>query len=430
VSRYAWAIGGDDGDYTHPMDSIERAPVSPWGEVGEWEMLDDPLLQPRSLAAGVTIGRFVYVAGGWYGFARGEVLRAMILDPLLVPRFEDLELAKVGDGLEPGTWLYRVATLYDAADEYNPGGESLAGDPILVTLPDRGHDYQVEISWTPQPRAVGYRIYRSPSPDLGSGSEEWIADVGSTTSWTDTGLSTNGGKVPLVEGALGKWAVVGAMNHARHSACVAVGPDPVPDPQVLYLYVAGGQTDAGEDQDVVEYLTIEVKSEHEQHVPYPFLATSANRLHLARRECAGFTVDATLHSTVRPDEAWVYFAGGQNGSTAYGTTDAGLVGEGGEFADWGPVEDMSPARAGFGAASASDFIYVMGGHHGLPAETGHSSELKENRLPELINWNSLGHHMTTKRYLPGWAQESALFLMLGGTTDEVDASRSIDVTTF
>jgi hypothetical protein len=130
-----------------------------------------------------------------------------------------------------------VAALYDAADVTNPGGESLPSDPIPVSLPDTG-GLSVAITWEAVDRAVGYRVYRSADADT-SGAEEWVGDT-TAPSFRDDGLPTDSARVPLPEGAIGAWAALPALLQAREAACVAVAPDPIPDPQIVYLIQADG----------------------------------------------------------------------------------------------------------------------------------------------------------------------------------------------
>ena len=85
---------------------------------------------------------------------------------------------------------------------------------------------------------------------------------------------------------------------------------------------------------------------------------------------------------------------------------------------------MSPARSGFGFASASDYLYAFGGQGGAPSGGGVSAELTAGTLPEVHNWNSLGISLTEDRHLPGSAQESSVIFMLGGQTSTADATEA------
>jgi hypothetical protein len=429
VSRYVYAFGGDQGDLSTALQTSERAPVSPYGEIGTWEYTKD-LREPRTKAASATIGKFVYLLGGYNGSRHTEMVwRANVLDPVQVPHFDDLQLKSATTGLEAGTWTYRVVAYFEVLDDINPDGMSLPGDPITVKLPESGAPFHVTIEWTAVDRAIGYRVFRTPTADGTVSTVEWVADV-TGLSFTDTGYGTTPDKYELQdEGDIGNWKAVAYLNTPRHSACVAVAPDPNPDPEVMHIYVAGGIDQSGNYLDTVEYVPVSILSEHEQEVPSKAILLS-DTLSEARAECVGFTVDSSLHSVVSPGETYVYFVGGKTADRAVGTVDAGLVAEGGDLDPWLEVDDMSPARAGFGGAAASDFLYAFGGHGGLPSNTGVSSELDPLLLPDMVNWNSLGKHMNEARYLPGFAQESAVMFMLGGTTDATDYSKSTEYTNF
>jgi hypothetical protein len=429
VSRYVYAFGGDQGDITTALSTTERATVSPYGEIGEWEYTR-PLLTGRTQFSAATVGRFVYLVGGYDGTKHVEMVwRAQVLDPVNVPHFDDLQLKTATTGLDAGDWTYRVVAYFEEWDMINPNGMSLPGDPINIRLPASGAPFHVTIEWTAVDRALGYRIFRTPVADSAATDLEWVADVPGL-SFIDTGYTTTPDKYELLEeGDLGNWRSVAYLNTRRHSACIAVAPDPNPDPEVMHIYVAGGIDMYGNYLDSVEIVPVSVLSEHEQEVP--LIATlSSQKLSQARAECVGFTVDSSLHSVVSAGETYVYFVGGKTATTAVGTVDAGLVTEGGELDPWQEVDDMSPARAGFGGAAASDFLYAFGGHGGRPSNTGVSSELDALLLPDMVNWNSLGKHMNEARYLPGYAQESAVMFMLGGTTDSADYSRSTEYTNF
>jgi hypothetical protein len=139
-------------------------------------------------------------------------------------------------------------------------------------------------------------------------------------------------------------------------------------------------------------------------------------------------VDAARHSVVDAETTWLYFGGGEGPSRTVGTVDAGLVGSGGVFDEWTEIDSMSPARAGYGAAAGSNFLYAFGGSQGAPSTSGVSAELGDDPMPEVHNWNNLGTSLAEARVYPGSAQESAVIFVFGGETDTAAASRSVDVT--
>ena len=422
VERWVYAAGGDEGDASTARSSIERAPIGVYGDLGEWELLDGELPAPLTLMAATTIGEWVYLIGGDDGTgALASGWRAHVLDPEEVPRFADLSVTD--GGLGAGTWTWRVAALYAATDVSNPGGESLAGDPIHATFPADTAGLGVTLTWDSVDDAVGYRVYRSPA--AGDTTLEWVADT-VDTSFFDDGLATDPSLTPLPAGALGEWIALPEMASARSSPCASWTADPEPDPVRVHLFVAGGLDESGEPLDSVERLdiTIVTAGEHETDT----WVDAGVTLTEARSQCGAWTVDSTRHSVVDEGEAWLYFGGGLTDTRAVGTVDAGRVEVGGVFSEWDEIDSMSPARAGFGVTSASDFLYGFGGQQGAPSTGGVSGELGEEPMPDVRNWNSLGVSLTEARYLAGSAQESAVVVQAGGETDSASATRSTDVT--
>ncbi len=423
VARWVYAIGGDSGDTSGALTSIERAPVGLYGDMGDWELLPRSLPAAITLAGSALVGEFVYLVGGHDGVGPlATTWRAHLLDPEEIPMLDSASIDDEG-ALGGGDWTWRVAALYDAADPTNPGGESLPSDPFVFTLPDTG-DLAVGLSWTPVDGAVGYRVYRSASADT-DGDEAWVGDTVETY-FRDDGVPADPSRAPLPEGALGEWVALSALIDARESPCVAIAPDPIPDPEIVHLYAAGGRTPGGSALGSVEVLEITVVHDDEHHTSA--WADAGVTLSDPRWACGAWTVDASRHSVVDADETWLYFGGGDTGSRTVGTVDAGRVGVGGVLEDWGTIDSMSPARSGFAVASASDFLYGFGGSGGAPSDGGVSAELGQELMPEVRNWNSLGTSLAESRRLAGSAQESGVIVVIGGQTSTTDASRSTDVT--
>lgn len=437
-SRYLYAIGGDDGSTSGAFDTIERVKVGKYGDLEDWEELPDTLDSPRTLAGVATVGRYVYLVGGNDGTgAVDTLLRATVLDPLEAPRIEDVEveLSEGPDGLAGGTWSYRVAALFDSSYDDNPGGESLASDPFVLRLPDLSVGLYVTLSWEVVSGASGYRVYRSPVADAGSASEEWIADVsgGDNTSYQDLGDVSDADLAPLPKGALGQWASLDAMSTAREGACVGVGVDPSDDSN-WYLYVAGGRDASGTVLDSIEWFDITVVDEHDHEGGA--WTTSAYDLATARWLCGSFSISAELHSYVPAGETWVYFGSGLDSSGKVDNTlEALLVASGGDFEDYYAVDDMR-SRAGYAVGAASNQLYAFGGASGDPDDSTDSAQICTDGMggcsrgapdpPDLKNWNALGLSLNEARYLPGSAQESSVFFIVGGQTDTEDATTTVD----
>lgn len=426
MDRYVYAIGGDQGDAASALASAELATVDPYGELGDWSWLTLELPSPRTLAASATVGRFVYLAGGDDGSgAVDTILRAQVLDPLEVPWLDGVSVSTVDRGLEAGRWTYRVSALFDESDPSNPGGESLAGEPISLTLPDTDSAWAPTLCWEGVDRAVGYRVYRSPTPDAPSNELGWLADNDSSLCHQDQGGSVDTSTAPLPDGSLGAWATVATLATARSAPCLALAQDPALDPEIFHLYVAGGRDPSGALLDSIEVVDVTVVSDDEHGVGEPWLLSQ--RLSEPRWQCAGYTVDDSLHSVVA-DESWIFFAGGMAEHNASGVVDRGRVTSDGEVDSWGTTRSLTPARAGFAHASASDFLYAFGGQQGQASSSGASAEIRDEGQLDLHNWNSLGASMHLARLLPGSAQESAIIFVLGGQTDSSDASTSTEYT--
>ncbi len=436
TQRYLYAIGGDDGAGTTWSD-IEAAQVDPYGVLGAWSPLPTPLPGPRAFAGSALVGRYLYLVGGTDGTsAQSSTWRAQILDPLEAPEFTSQLTFSLGTGVElpVGTYVYRVSALFDAADDENPGGESLASDPFVVRVPDVPEHIALSLTWLPVPGASGYRLYRS---STGSGNEEWLLETASTTA-TDFGFATDATIVPLPPGSVGQWKPLGAMNRAREGACVAVAPDPSV-PNRHWLMAAGGRDEGGIVQSDIELLSIDVVDEHDHDAGSWF--TSAESLRSPRWQCGAYVANVTLHSKVLPSDTWVYFGTGlgQTGNID-GLVDVGLVGS----LDFDAMYAVSGMRnrAGYVVASANNFLYSLGGGSASPDGAGESAELcgvgdpgcnngAVPNPPELGNWNSLGGGtLLVERYLAGSAQESSVIFAVGGETSADPASTSVEYTNY
>lgn len=434
VSRYLYAIGGDDGTVAGALATVERASVDPFGDPSGWVELPGELPEPRSFAGSAVAGRFAYLVGGHDGVTPVDTIwRAEVLDPLAAPAFDDLGIAFAGtNGLGGGTWTYRIAARFAPTDARNPGGEGLASDPIVVRLPDVPGGLSLSLSWTPVPRAVGYRVYRTPTSDAGSGTERWVGDVAGTT-FVDAGRTADPAQAPLPAGALGVWHEVGrlpgtnAAEAAREAPGVAVVEDPA-DPTLVHLVVAGGRDALGDDRDTVSVITIDLADPDEG-----VLAVEESDVTLTRprRALAAMTVDTRFHTVVDPGEAWVYWVGGFDGTSAVGTAEAARVNAGGVLGAYSDalVDDVSPGRAGMAFGAAGDFLFLLGGQSGSPTTSGREAEIVGP--PDIENWNSLGGSgITIARLYPGSAQDDAVLFVVGGTTGTAAASTAVELANF
>ncbi|HEV8320171.1 MAG TPA: IPT/TIG domain-containing protein [Myxococcota bacterium] len=435
VARFLYAAGGDDGTAAGALATVEAAPVDLFGTVGAWFALPYDLPAPRTLAGGVRIGRFLYLVGGNDGAGAVDTLyRAEILHPEDAPVIRDVSVT-LGTGVElgGGVWYYRVSALFGPTDPRNPDGESLASDPRVVQLPMLDDRVVLTLLWDPVAGATGYRVYRTPTPDLISGDEELLAEVtgGGATSYTDSGAKTTmAGQVPLPLGATGRWREMGlaVLGSVREGPGVTLGSEPgaTNDPDLggsFYVYAIGGR-DGAAPLASYEYLPVTVVSPTEQTVgswvPGPVDLGSA------RWQLGAYTLTSSTSSLIPAGDTWVFAGGGLgSGVMAVGDVDAAPVQAGGALGTWIPTDGMSPGRAGYGYAGMNNFLYAFGGLMGAPSTDGDSAKLCASSAtpgctlapgepPDLANWNSLGLTMSVDRYLMGSTLESAFIFVVGG----------------
>lgn len=91
-----------------------------------------------------------------------------------------------GGTFAAGTRFYKITVT-------DPDGESTAAAEVSAVT--TGSTGSVGLSWTPVPGANGYKIYRGNATNT----EELLATIagGSVAAFTDTGLATHGGSVPV-----------------------------------------------------------------------------------------------------------------------------------------------------------------------------------------------------------------------------------------
>ncbi|MBI5478385.1 MAG: IPT/TIG domain-containing protein [Deltaproteobacteria bacterium] len=439
-ARLLYAIGGDDGTDVGLLASVEAAPVDLYGALNPWFLLPLDLPAGRSFAGAVTIGRFIYLVGG--RVAAGpttSVLRAEILDPGAAPEITDLnmEFAETG-GLDAGLWYYRVAAVMDPADPSNPGGETLASDPLAVIVPPVPNKVEITIYWTAVPGAVSYRIYRSPTPDQLVGAARLIATVpAAQTSYLDQG-ATAGTEAPLPLGALGVWHEKGPLQTAREGAAVTFARDPGNPAGGFILYAAGGRSGPATALASYEYATITVAGDGSQTVG-AFTAGGA-LLGTARWQAGGVAMDHDHASIVPAGDTWIYVLGGWNAgnTTLVSDVTAAKVTAGGALTPVHEVDNMTPGQAGYGFAGANNFLFAFGGGGGGPSSTTSSAKLCASgepgcaggapEPPDLKNWNALGFNLQEARYLCGSGLESAFIFLAGGQTNTAPATNSVERT--
>jgi hypothetical protein len=442
-ARFVYAIGGDDGTDAGLLDSVEMAPVDLFGRLSPWATLPLNLPEGRSFAGAVTVGRFIYLAGGRTATgATDSVLRAQILDPLAAPEVNDLSFDYGAQGLEPGLYYYRVSAVMDPSEPSNPGGETLASDPFTVIVPPVLKNLIVlTLHWSPVQGAVGYRIYRTPMPDQLLGEARLLAEVTGVTQFVDDDTAVPTPKQPLPLGALGLWHQAGTLDVPREGAGIAAAPDP-DDPDGVFLYAIGGRDAAGATVATYTFARIAIAPDGAQTVdPFtsgmPFLASG-------RWQFAALPMDHDRASIVPDGDTWVYAMGGFNaaGTALVRDVTAGHVAADGTFDQTFEVDQMVPGAAGYGVAGANNFLFAFGGSSGgTPGAGSGSAKLCAAgeagcsggvpgipEPPDLVNWNALGFTLEQARYLPGSALESAFIFLVGGASDTAGATTTTERT--
>ncbi len=440
-ARFVYAIGGDDGTTqestaTTYYDTVEMAAIDPYGDLGEWSVLQYTLPAPRSFHSCTTIGRYVFAAGGNGGAgAVDTVWRAKILDPQEAPEITDVDLRVEAEStavLLPGRYSYRVSALRPAGDPENPGGETLAGDPLLIQTPDIDERIVITITWDAVPGADGYRIYRTPEPDLPGGSEVQIGEVASTDlTFTDDGTAVPGTGRPLPLGALGKFYSLPSMGTSREGAGIAWATDPA-DSDQKYLYMLGGRDENAAGLGTLERLDILILADETQQIAAQWVPGGAD-IGPARWQLQAWVADdQTAPDIMAPGETWIYAGGGirddlqfmQPEITALQVEAGGALGEtaGCRYA----VDDMQPFKAGYAAATFNNQIFAFGATMGNASTESASIELcpvggacsaSIPDPPDLANWNNLGINLTVARYLTGGVTVSAFIFLVGGIDD-------------
>jgi hypothetical protein len=341
-------------------------------------------------------------------------------------------------GLGPGIWYYRVSAEMAATDPDNPGGETLPSDPqplqIPTTLPDNA---QITLTWSAVTGAVGYRIYRTPSPGLNASDLELLAEVtgGSTVQYTDTGGTTDPAETPLEIGDLGTWKPLPDLAVAREGLGLGLGADPG-DPTRAYLYALAGRDAAGQALDTYEWIPVDL-TVGDVPTGSTWVEDTANPLAAARWQLGAFVVDEVVTDRVTAGDTWIYAGGGvgSSGTTNVTNVDAALVLAGGGLDTWLAVDPFTPAYAGYGYAAAANQLFVFGGQGHLPSANNSSAQICGGTVPcvggppdppDLLNWNALGFNLQVERYLLGSTVGSAHIYLVGGLTTGNQPTNTIE----
>lgn len=436
VSRFVYAVGGDGGTGA-PFQSVEFANVDLFGNMTSWITNRESLATARAFLGGSAVGRYVYAFGGTDGtndLKSGQ--RALVLSPSEAPHIDfggvDLCLgggktpcfsnASLGTGLAAGQYSYRVAATIDPADAVNLGGDTLASDPIIFKLPDiNGRKVLVQLKWlapvddqgTKLTGITGYKIYRTPKDGVPGQAEVLIDTITdpNTLAWIDDGTKTAGTEKPLPPGSTSAWKALPDLGTARRALATVTAQDPA-DATKTYVYAL-----EGEGLTSYEYLTVTTQANGRQTIGASWAAGSQNA-DVERYEFGAYAVTAATTSLVTAPDTWIYLGGGKGTGGPGGkavSTVAAKVQAGGDLGafDLTP-DDFNNVPAGYGAFVASTKLFIFGGDAaGGPTNKASGAEM-QTPLPTLVNWNNEGITMTTARYLPGTATQSAFVFFVGG----------------
>lgn len=422
VTRFIYAVGGDNGNDSSPLRSVEAAATGLDGTLQPFAVLAQQLPAARSFLGVVNVGRFLYAVGGFDGTkATSEVYRAELLSPLLAPQFNDLDVAyNDTQGLAPGQYIYRVAAVLAANDSNNPGGETLASDPFVVLLqPIASGKLQVVLTWPAVANAASYRLYRSPVANAAAGGERLLATVGAVAapSYVDKGDTTPAGVSPLPLGATGAWASVAALQTARAGAGVAAVQSPSNSNQ-WFLYAAGGNSGTLAAPTLlsgVELLTITVDAQG-NHSSGAWVKT-AGSLATARWLAAALPATAANNDKVPAGSALLYVMGGATaaiGGASSGAVDVATLAADGKLAVFADSTSVGTKQPGCGAALVNNQVFAFGGFSGGAASNSASSASLKI-ASTLGNFNAQGSAtLGAARAFHATAQESAFIYQLGG----------------
>ncbi len=451
ASRFVYAIGGDSGDTSAPLRSVEYSPVNVFGEMNPFIMATQRLGTARRAHAVTQLGRYVYAIGGSGpdgGLTSAE--RALVLSPEEAPVIADIDLCLSGgdepcfgqedldDGLERGVYAYRVAALIDSNDPQNLGGETLASDPISLKLPQvQDRQILVELSWQAPldplgeelSGIVGWRIYRTPVDGVARRDETLLAqlDDPEQLSYVDDGSVDLEDRVPLLPGSTSAWQALPDLSVSRVGLAAATARDP-DDANAHYVYALLGEGEAS-----YEFLPVTVLPNGRQTVAASW-ETGTEESAVARSEFGAWTVDSVVSGLVSGSATYIYLGAGLANGDQDDRVEAALVTSGGQldaFSDdptaADDVSDFSSTRVGYGTAAAAGRLFVFGGMASQVRDNATAAEIV-SPVPALAKnaWNNEGLAMTSPRYLMGSSIQSAFIFLLGGQTDSSDATRSTE----
>jgi hypothetical protein len=427
--RFVYAVGGDDGTADNAMDSVEFSRLDRFGAPIGFDAVPRHSLPDGGLTLTrvIRVGEFLYAVGGYKGAsaadpgATGQILRTKVLDPLNVPTIDGVSFdVTETDGLAAGTHYYRVAAVLESTSEYNPGGETLASEPLPVAVADAVDGILVPtITWDAFPEAATYRVYRSPAADVPFGQETLIAEVsddGSQTySLSDDGVAEISSDNPLAVGALGEWHEPdpSATIAARHSHGLTMVRDPA-DTDLYHIYAAGGVDDNDTALASVDRVSIAVNGPRDHTIVDA--VNDAAALGEPR-----FEVEAAMGTSRSApglsDPPLLYVMGGRSAAGLTNEVDYFEVDPGG-----GLTNPQAFATNGLGSFAgyiggiANSHIYMIHGENGDSNQgTTKSGVVTGSGANQAPWWSTLNTDGDIEdRFLPGRASLFGMLYVLGG----------------
>lgn len=453
-TRFIYALGGDTGTTAGALDDIEFTELDPVGNMLGWQKQVNSMTSKRTELSTVRIGQFIYAIGGSDGAnALSTVETARILDPLDVPDAPDLDLTPSTTGVAAGNWVYKITGVRDAAYASDPGGETLASDPLSITVPDLTKNTKaplakVTLTWPMMANVVSYNIYRTSAAGQPASQVQLIGNVaqptmGTTVSFDDTGIATMG-QAPLPLGSLGKWHATSSLSVARvGGAAVAAfgGSDAMTE--TWYLYVAGGASDAAfaSLEDSYEWAKVTINKMDGSQTVSTF--SSVSGIGGGRVFLSAYTADHTLMDAIPPGKTWVYFGTGTanaSGATSIKQMRAGSITAGATSGELTALQTVNAANTGGGGAApisgltntskTTGYLFTFGGWTSITSlsNTEASSICPASGCPNptqpfLNQWaNGGGGRPTIPRVMLGTVVEAPFIYIIGGATDAAAAT--------
>jgi hypothetical protein len=280
--KFMYVMGGDDGKMCGSYDTVEYSPLDKFGDLLGFSVQQYKFPAPVTFGEVVQVGRFMYYVGGVRKGAgagcatQSKVFRAEVLHPLQAPTVTvSLEISETGQsGQGFGVYYYRVSALFGPGDPNNPNGESLGGELLTIYLQaGGGTSVTIDLSWNQIPEAIGYNIYRTPGPDMGSKDLRLLATVSgiATTSYQDTLQAVmNPNKAPLYLGETGVWTeITSELATARYGHAAFAVPSHT-TPNKWFLEVITGRDALGAGANLLvnhEYMDITISEIDFQGAP-------------------------------------------------------------------------------------------------------------------------------------------------------------------